>query len=267
MGGNLTIKGVHKMRTRSIYNNMFEEIILMDAYRGSISHNLEVREKGKKFITDDVDTIKIYRYPEQYYLTLEGYNRNREVYEKVDGEIDIVAYEIRKAFHLLSELNPNITPILFLKDEHYIQKSEEFNFILDNKQIFYSKNRLRDVYIGYAKQQYKKMLNKGAYFGYQGNKRRELYEKLGYDAKHAQHAIRLLRVGIEWLRNGEPQIYRTDDRDELLSIKMGEFKLEDIKKMYLELLKEIDEACMSSKLPEKNNKYKINKLLYQVMTW
>ena len=100
------------MRTKSIYNDMFEEKTIIECYRGSISHNLEIRDKGSKFITDDIDTIKVYRYPDQYYFTLEGYNKTKEVYEKTQGEIDEVAYEIRKAFQLLYSLNPNVTPML-----------------------------------------------------------------------------------------------------------------------------------------------------------
>lgn len=244
---------------------MFEEKVLVDCYRGSISHGLEVKNDGEKFVTDDVDTISIYRYPEQYYFTLEGYNHAKEVYEKKEDEVDLVAYEIHKAFHLLAQLNPNITPVLFLKKEHYTKITEEFRYILDNKAVFNSKNRLRDVYHGYATAQYKKMLNKGQYFGYQGAKRKEQYEQLGYDAKHAQHAIRLLRVGCEWLIYGEPQIYRTIDRDELLSIKMGEWDFEKIKNLYNRELSNLDQAYQMSKLPENNSKFDINKLLYEVM--
>lgn len=254
-------------KQRSIYNNMFEEKVLVEAYRGSISHGLEVREKGEKFITDDIDTISFYRYPEQYYLTLEGYNKAREVYEKVDGEIDLVAYEIRKAFYLLYNLNPNVTPILYMTDDMYLKKSPEFQHILDNREVFNSKNRLKDVFFGYATSQYKKMLNKGSYFGYQGKKRKDQYERIGYDAKHAQHSIRLLRVGQEWLLNGKPDIYRTADREELLSIKFGEWRLEDIKKLYNEEIEKLKTSYEKSHLPEKNSKYDVNKLLYEVMTF
>ena len=255
------------MRTKSIYNDMFEEKTIIECYRGSISHNLEIRDKGSKFITDDIDTIKVYRYPDQYYFTLEGYNKTKEVYEKTQGEIDEVAYEIRKAFQLLYSLNPNVTPILYLKDEHYIQTTPQWELIKENRKVFNSKNRLRDVFIGYAKSQYKKMLNKGSYFGYQGDKRKKQYGQLGYDAKHAQHSIRLLRVGQEWLLNGEPQIYRTTDREELMAIKLGEYSSEQIKKLYNKELKKLDEAYFKSKLPEKNSKYDVNKLLYEVMNY
>ena len=98
-------------------------------------------------------------------------------------------------------------------------------------------------------------------------KKKRIVQKLGYDAKRAQHSIRLLRVGQEWLLNGEPQIYRTKDRDELLAIKTGEYSLEQIKKLYNEELIKIETAYLKSKLPEKNNKYDVNKLLFEVMNY
>ncbi|MEZ4475267.1 MAG: hypothetical protein R3F60_31630 [bacterium] len=50
--------------------------------------------------------------------------------------------------------------------------------------------------------------------------RAELEARFGYDTKHAQHLIRLLRMGGEILR-GEGVIVTRPDRDELLAIRDG----------------------------------------------
>lgn len=57
--------------------------------------------------------------------------------------------------------------------------------------------------------------------------RAKLEEKFGYDAKHAMHLVRLMRMGIEALRDGEI-IVKRPDADELLSIRNGAMTYEEL---------------------------------------
>ena len=250
------------MRNKSIYNDMFEPIVLMEAYRGSISHNLYV-PPSDPMSTDDVDTIRVFAYPLQYYLTLEGFHRAKETSENKFEEIDEVAYEVRKMFHLLSGANPNVINTLYLRRKDYTKMSEAWEYILKNKSMFSSK-LVYYTYGGYAHSKIQSM-TKGVKMGYMGEKRFALVKQFGYDTKDACHLIRLLRVGIEFLRDGEPQIYRTKDREELLSIKRGEWTLEEVQEESAKLVKELDSAYQKSDFPEKPNMADINKLLYEVM--
>jgi len=50
--------------------------------------------------------------------------------------------------------------------------------------------------------------------------RGELEEQFGYDTKHAMHLVRLLRMGVEALRDGEV-IVKRPDAEELLAIRNG----------------------------------------------
>jgi len=250
------------MKPQSIYNKMFEPIPIMESYRGSIVHNLYI-EPNNPMSTDDIDTIKVYAYPKQYYFTLEGYNKSREVYERKEGEFDEVAYEIRKMFYMLSNLNPNVLNTLYLRPEDYIQKSEAWDHVLKNKDIFRSKE-VYVTYAGYARSQFTRMMQNSK-LGYMGEKRFEIVKEHGYDTKNASHLIRLLRSGIEFLKTGELTVYRISDRDELISIKQGKWTLEQVQTEADRLLKEFDTANNESKLPETVNKYNVNKLLYEVM--
>lgn len=54
-----------------------------------------------------------------------------------------------------------------------------------------------------------------------------LEEEFGYDTKHAMHLVRLLRMGVEALRDGEI-IVRRPDAKELLSIRNGAWKYEEL---------------------------------------
>ncbi len=241
---------------------MFDQIPIMESYRGSITHNLYI-PPDNPMSTDDVDTIKVYAYPKQYYLTLEGYNHSREVFEKKEGELDEVSYEIRKMFYMLSTLNPNVINTLYLRDEDYIQTSDAWKLILENRGIFRSK-QIYVTYAGYARSQFTRMMNNSK-LGYMGEKRFEIVKKFGYDTKNASHLVRLLRSGIEFLKTGELTVYRVADREELIAIKQGKWTLEMVKNEADRLLKEFDLAHKESKLPDTVNKYDVNKLLYEVM--
>lgn len=97
--------------------------------------------------------------------------------------------------------------------------------------------------------------------------RSELEEKHGYDTKHASHAIRLMRMGLEILKFGIVNVYRHEDREELLAIRNGAWAYERI----LEEAKKLDdeaELIYQSKtyiVPYAPDKIKINELYKQLI--
>ncbi|HEU4388797.1 MAG TPA: nucleotidyltransferase domain-containing protein [Blastocatellia bacterium] len=86
--------------------------------------------------------------------------------------------------------------------------------------------------------------------GYMGAKRRELVRRVGYDAKNAAHLIRLLRMGIEFLVEGELHVARADS-EQLLSVKRGEWSLDRVKEEAERLFRLAEEAYVRSSLPPK----------------
>ncbi|MEW6129634.1 MAG: nucleotidyltransferase domain-containing protein [Acidobacteriota bacterium] len=84
--------------------------------------------------------------------------------------------------------------------------------------------------------------------GYMGSKRRELVRRVGYDAKNAAHLIRLLRMGIEFLVEGELHVARAD-AENLFEIKRGEWSIERVKAEAERLFKLTEEAYVRSALP------------------
>jgi len=237
-------------------------IQLMECYRGSIAHNLYVPPEDKMG-TDDVDLLRVYAMPEKYYFDLEGYDRKDETYQKWEGNKDIVAYEVRKMMHLLAGMNPNVICSLYTRKQEYTLLTPEWKHIMDNRHAFVSKNLIHNTFGGYAYSQITQM-EKNQKEGYMGEKRTKILKKFGYDIKNASHLIRLLKMGTEFLEDGKPIVYRIKDRDELLSIKRGEWKLKQIKDYSSELFKKFHEAFEKSKLPSKNNPKKINNLLYDI---
>lgn len=81
--------------------------------------------------------------------------------------------------------------------------------------------------------------------------RGELEEKFGYDTKHAMHLVRLLRMGVEILRDGEVVVKRSD-AEELLAIRNGAWTYEEVVKYAGEMDREVREVWYNkTSLPKK----------------
>ncbi len=91
-------------------------------------------------------------------------------------------------------------------------------------------------------------MKKGENIGYMGDKRKQLVLRDGYDSKNAAHLIRLLRMCIEFMRTGE-MIVERPDAAELLDIKAGKWKLEDVKALSDSLFADCKTARDQSRLP------------------
>ena len=99
--------------------------------------------------------------------------------------------------------------------------------------------------------------------GYMGAKRRELVRKVGYDSKNAAHLIRLLRMGIEFLVEGELHVERSD-AEQLLEIKRGEWSLDRVKAEAERLFKLAEEAYIRSSLPPKPDGSRAEELCMEI---
>ena len=252
-------------KMRKLYGMIFEKSVIMAGFRGSIAHGLTIKpEEDTMYGIDDVDTFEVYSYPREYYLSLESYYHRAEVKEVKEGEKDDVQYEIRKTFHLLSNCNPNVMTYLYNKPEHYFSVSEGGKLLLKHRDLFLSKRRIYMAYSGYAYTQLKK-LQSGAYRGYMGSKRKAIVDEIGYDTKNAMTLIRILRNGQEFLSEGGMECFRTKDREELLNIKKGKLTMDELIKLSDDEFHKNEEAYKTSKLPEENNRNKINELLVDIL--
>jgi predicted nucleotidyltransferase len=233
-----------------------EKTILL-GYVGSTSHGTYIPKNNPDCI-DDIDLLGIAIGEESTYYGL-GKFEQKEV--KKD-EWDSVVYEIRKAFRLLLGQNPNIMALLWLQEKDYVYISETGRMILDNRNLFVSKQAYHS-FIGYAHSQLYRMTH-GACEGYMGAKRKALVVKFGYDCKNAAHLIRLLRMGIEYLGDGTLRVFR-EDAKELKEIKSGGWELERVKAEAERLFILAQEAYVRSTLPAFPDKEKAEKLLITIL--
>ncbi|GGA36350.1 DNA polymerase beta superfamily protein [Okeania sp. KiyG1] len=95
--------------------------------------------------------------------------------------------------------------------------------------------------------------------------RKELEKKCGYDAKHMSHCIRLLRMGIEILREGVLYVNRkkVGDAEYLLSIRNGDVIYEDVKRLADDLFDEIKE--IKTELPEQVDREFLNQVCVELV--
>jgi len=95
-------------------------------------------------------------------------------------------------------------------------------------------------------------------------KRKELEAKVGYDAKHAAHLVRLLRMAYEILSEGKVIVFRPD-AEELLDIRQCRWPYDKLIAHVNEMEKKIEEADKVSALPKGPNHGEIADLYLEVV--
>lgn len=87
------------------------------------------------------------------------------------------------------------------------------------------------------------------------------------NCKHASHAIRLMRMGLEILKFGEVNVYREFDRHELLDIRNGKWTYEAVLEEAERLDRESEAIYVNKtyKVPYAPDKVKINELYKELI--
>lgn len=124
------------------------------AYRGSIAHNMFVPTTDAKGI-DDIDLMGFTFGSRENYFGLHEWG-SRGTKEIKDGPYDVVLYEIRKAFSLLLQGNPNILSMLWVAPEYTLTREPAAQEIIDSRKLFLGKH-VYNAFAGYAHQQMEKM--------------------------------------------------------------------------------------------------------------
>jgi hypothetical protein len=98
-----------------------------------------------------------------------------------------------------------------------------------------------------------------------GEKRKNLIKKFHYDVKNASILVLLLKQAIEFLNTGELLVDRSHDKDELLSIKNGQWTLDEVKIYVDKLSISAKIAYQNSSLPESADYEKIQALMVRLI--
>ena len=98
----------------------------------------------------DIRGVAVMKDLSYYYGWLNKFNQ----YE--DNVEDTVIYDIRKAFKLMSDSNPNMLDLLYVDEKFFTKITPYWQTVLDNRDAFLSK-KARHTYVGYAYAQLKKI--------------------------------------------------------------------------------------------------------------
>ncbi len=94
--------------------------------------------------------------------------------------------------------------------------------------------------------------------------RAELEARFGYDTKHAQHLVRMLRMGVEILRDGEVRVRRPDAED-LRAIRAGAWGYDELVERAERLGEEVREAACASALPAEPDEARLDALCREIV--
>jgi len=227
-------------------------------YVGSISHGTH----GD--VIDDVDLMGIVAPPARHVLGMGSWEHWD--YGPDPNGIDCILYSVRKMYKLMLQQNPNVLGFLWLRPEHYLVRSIWFDKMLQQRSMFLSA-KAYNSFAGYARSQLKR-LQKGAYKGYMGKKRKALVEEFGYDPKNAAHLLRLLRMATEFLDTGHLNVDRTGiDATELRAIKGGSRSLDSIQAEAENLFQVAKSAYERTDLPAEPDYRTAEKLLMRTLMY
>jgi len=237
-------------------NPYLQDDPILVGYRGSIAHGTYT-----KSTSDDKDLMVVVVPEISNYFGLNQFG-SRGTKELMQGDWDIVTYEFLKFVGLLIKGNPNVLSLLWLPDNLYVNVTPEGNKLIGSRHLFVSK-QIYHSFVGYAHGQLHRMVHFKKTRD-MGEKRWRLVEKFGYDTKNASHLIRLLRMGIEFLNEGEMHVQR-EDATQLLEIKNGGWSLEKVKKEAEHLFKRAERVYDNSTLPNGVDTQAINALCVDIL--
>jgi predicted nucleotidyltransferase len=170
-------------------------------------------------------------------------------------EYDITIYSIVKFLQLTMENNPNMVDNLFLPRRSVLHSTSIYEYIRDNRKLFLHKGSWYK-FRGYALSQMTK-LNSGSKRS--NNKRQDTIDKFGYDVKFAYHCIRLL-LECEQILSTQDLILDRDSKV-YLSIRAGEWDIEQLNKWVDHKLVELEHVYTHSKLREAPDEQAIYNIL------
>lgn len=170
---------------------------------------------------------------------------------------DITIYSIVKYLHLCMDNNPNIIDSLFTPERCVIHSTLVGTKVRDNRKIFLHKG-CWPKFRGYALSQMHKIRTKNP-----EGKRVEIVKQFGYDIKFAYHTVRLLNECEQILMEGNLDLERS--KEQLKSIRRGEWKIEDVELYFESKCKNLEELYHKSDLPAVPDENKIKSLLIECL--
>ena len=175
--------------------------VILKAIVGSTAYGLD-------HAGSDIDYLGCFVAPTESFLGLHSPEQTH-----VTHEPDQTMHEIGKLVSLLLKCNPTVTELLWMNK--YEVCTEDGYELYNRRHLFLSAKYVRDAYLGYATQQFRKLSDRGGTFSSDTIHRTE---------KHARHLMRLCKQGYDFYATGHLSV-KLDDP--LLYMAFGEAVAKD----------------------------------------
>lgn len=172
-----------------------------------------------------------------------------------DVSAECVVFDVAKLVRLCAAANPSALELLFTDPEDVLFATPAWSPLHDARAMFLTR-RIEQTFHGYAAAQLRRIeahrarLLDGTFEPPAGrNPARAALERAhGYDTKHAMHLVRLMRMGIEALEEGELRV-RRGDAEELRAIREGALDHEAFVALATSLFERMASAAATTSLP------------------
>ncbi len=176
------------------------------------------------------------------------------------GDLDLVAYSLRKYVRLALKGHPTILLLLFVPDEFVLVETELGEELRELRLALLSRRAGRG-YLGYLRGQKERLL------GTRGQKRvnrPELVEAHGFDTKYAMHAARLGYQGLELLETGWLTLPMPEpERSRVMAIRTGERTFEETIAEIDQVEQRLAEALQRTPLPPEPDRAAVDRSLVE----
>jgi uncharacterized protein len=176
------------------------------------------------------------------------------------GDLDLVAYSLRKYMRLALKGHPTILLLLFAPEDMVLVQSDLGRELRGLAPAILSRRAGRG-YLGYLHGQKERLL------GARGQKRvnrPELVDAHGYDTKYAMHAARLGYQGLELVESGRLTLPMPEpERSRVMAIRLGERSFEEAVAEIDEVEARLAEAVERTSLPPEPDRERVNSFLVE----
>ncbi|RIK67433.1 MAG: nucleotidyltransferase [Planctomycetota bacterium] len=204
------------------------------------------RAYGLEHGESDTDVRGVFLPPADAHWSLFGVPEQLE-----SDETQECYWELQKFLTLALKANPNILECLYTPD--VLEVAPIAQELLDMRSAFLSR-LIYQTYNGYVLSQFKRL-------------EQDMRAQGALRWKHAMHLIRLLLGGIIALRDGHVPVRVEEHREELLAINRGEIAWKQVNAWRLRLHADFEAAYTRTKLPERPDYNRANKLLIKARRW
>lgn len=163
------------------------------------------------------------------------------------GDLDLVAYSLRKYVRLALKGHPTVLLLLFVPDELTLVETDEGRSLRGLAPALLSRRAGRG-YLGYLRGQKERLVGTR---GQMRVNRPELVEAHGFDTKYAMHALRLGYQGIELLEAGRVTLPMAEpERSRVMAVRLGERSFEETLAEIEDVERRLENALERTALPE-----------------